>query len=363
MSIVMSKFFDVSLEEIVSLSTVEYLTPHVLLKIAQGFGSLSELIKASESQLLARGFSTDIARQIANRQKNVGKQMTLMKKNNIWLVQLDSPEYPKLLKEINDPPLWLYVIGALPKDKDRTITVVGTRKPTTYALAAMSQVLSKELLEKIVVVSGLAYGVDKNAHELSLSAGGRTVAVLAGGLDNIYPAAHVSLARKIIENEGGIISEYSPLSRPAPYRFPIRNRIIAGLSPLTFIVEAAIKSGTLTTAKAALDYNRDVAAMPGDINRKLSEGANLLIKRGAFLISDESDLENYYGIKSNKKAELVDKELLKILNLLSAEPKTIDDLIATTGRDIADILPQLTELELLGLVYQASIGCYAAKRK
>lgn len=362
MSIDLSKFFNVSEEDIISLSSVEYLTPNILLKVTSNFGSLEELLAMTPKQLQERGLGPDIAKQITGRNTDVSKQVALMKRHNIRLITLNSPEYPSLLREINDPPLWLYVMGQLPAIETKTLTVVGTRKPSSYALSAMQTVLSSTLLENVTTISGLAYGIDRQAHQLSLAAGGKTVAVLAGGLNTIYPITHTQLAEQILQQGGAVISEYPPLSRPLPYRFPIRNRIIAGLSPLTLIVEAAIKSGTLTTAKAALDYNRDVAAIPGDITRPNAAGANLLIGRGAMVITGESDLEQYYGLTSSKKAALIDKRLEKILNLLSAEPKTVDQLLEKTSLGIADILTQLTELELLGLVYQVTAGCYAAKK-
>ena len=363
MSRVSQWFSDITTEEIVSFASVEYLTPVYLHKIFRSFDNFKSVLKASEKQLLDHGVPPDLSKQILKRPKDVTKQLKLMKQFDINVIKLCDSEYPALLKHIDDPPLWLFYRGSLESLKQKCLTVVGTRKPSTYALAAMEHLFVSDLMSNVTTLSGLAYGVDKKAHELSLKSGGTTVAVLAGGLDCIYPSAHIHLAEKIIETGGALISEYPPLSTPEPYRFPIRNRIIAGLSPLTVIVEAKIKSGTMTTAKSAVDYNRDIMSLPGDINRPAAEGPNMLIKKGAMLLDSPDDLLQYYNIKSSKVAQQVDKQGSELLNLLTDDPKTVDQLVSVTGEGIDIVLSKLTELELVGLVYQISAGCYSANKK
>lgn len=349
---------DVSVEDIVSIAGVEYLVPHLWLKLQLGFPSLGAVLKASRSKLVAVGLTDIQAKLILGRQRSVDKEMSLLKAKNINFLKLGDPNYPKLLAEINDPPLWLFYRGDLASLHAKTITVVGTRKPSVYALDAMAYVFSEVLSHNVTFLSGLAYGVDKRAHQLALKHGGKTVAVLAGGLDSIYPSDHYQLAEAIIESGGAIISEYPPLSRPEAYRFPIRNRILAGLSPLTVVVEAAIKSGTLTTAKAALDYNRDLMAIPGEINRHGSEGNNFLLKHGAALLDSPADLLTYYNIKGRESDQLVDKQLQATLDLVAVSPQSIDQLISASGKGVETVLSELTQLELLGLVRQDPPGQY-----
>jgi len=185
------------------------------------------------------------------------------------------------------------------------------------------------------------------------------VAVLAGGLDSTYPIDHHRLAQKIIEQGGALLSEYPPLSRPKPYRFPVRNRIIAGLSPVSLIVEAKIQSGSLTTARSALDYNREVWAVPGDITRKLAEGANHLIKDGATLIDSPKQIAQHYGLQARERAIPVDKTKAQLLELLTSNPESVEQLLMKTNLTTPELLRHLTELELAGLIIRDNTGLYA----
>lgn len=354
---------NVSVEDILSIAGAEYLTPHIWLELRAAFPSLGSVLTASKSKLLAAGLTEIQAKLIIDRPQSVTAQSRLLKSKNIQLVKLGDDHYPALLAEINDPPLWLFYRGSLDGLDQKTLTIVGSRKPSSYVLEAMAYAFDETLLRNVTILSGLAYGIDKRAHQLSLKAGGITLAVLAGGLDSIYPADHYQLAETIIEHGGGIISEYPPLSRPEAYRFPIRNRILAGLSPLTIVVEAAIKSGTLTTAKAALDYNRDLMAIPGEINRHGSEGNNFLLKHGAALLDSPADLHSYYDIKSKNSDQLVDKQLQATLDLVAVSQQSIDQLLQASGKSVEIILSELTQLELLGLVRQSSPGQYVKTKQ
>jgi len=348
-----------------SLASVEAMTPHAWQKVLAKFPSLLEAAAASKKELLSAGLTEQQATELAGRPNDVSREMKLLQARNIRIVTLADPAYPTLLKEINDSPLWLFYRGQLDcLESQPTLTVVGTRKPSAYAEEILPRLLGADLLNRVAIVSGLAYGIDKIAHQLSLKAGGQTAAVLAGGLDRIYPADHTRLAEQIIEQGGVVLSEYPPLSRPWPYRFPVRNRILAGLSPLTLVVEAAIKSGTLTTAKSALDYNRDLMAIPADITRSNAEGGNFLIKRGAMAVDSAADLLAYYNIDSAKNDPLIDNYPSKILDLLSnGNALSVDDLVSRSGVSIDTILTELTELELSGLVYQVKIGYYQQAKK
>ena len=357
-----SWFADSSVEDIIAASAIEPIGPIAWQKIYTKFHSLKEVYATKESELINFGLTTTQAWAIKHRITQAKAQLRLLEKKQISLVRIDDDDYPKLLREINDPPLWLYYRGDLACLSRPTLTVVGSRKPSGYALTVLEQLLPDGLVGNITIVSGLAYGTDKAAHLRSIKLKQPTAAVLAGGLDSIYPCDHTQLAEKIIEYGGVLLSEYPPLSRPLAYRFPVRNRIIAGLSPATVIVEAALKSGTMTTAKSALEYNRDLFAIPADITRKNAEGNNFLLEKGAAVLRTAQTLFDYYGLKNQSVKHEIDIRLKKLLDLLTDEPKTVDQLLLTTKRPVEQILVDLTQLELMGLVYQPTFGCYSFKK-
>lgn len=214
----------------------------------------------------------------------------------IYSIKLESLEYPGLLKQIHDPPRLLYYRGTLPVNTTN-IAIVGSRKLSTYGQQVIEKIILPLSREKICIVSGLAYGADACAHEIALKVGLPTLAVLGSGIDDqsIYPAAHRELAKKIIAAGGAIISEFAPGTKSLPHYFPLRNRIISGVSKAIVVIEAANKSGALITAHTGLEQNRDIYAVPGSIFNPLSEGTNNLIKKGAKPITDASDLLREYA--------------------------------------------------------------------
>lgn len=359
MSTVTGWFKNISKDEIIALSRLESISPLGWQKLRCHFSSAKDLLAAKRIQLIQAGLTTHQADCFVNRERLVDKELKLLKDLGIELVTCDERSYPPLLKEMPDMPLWLYYRGDLNAVRNMTLTIVGSRKPTNYAAVALKKILPGNLLTAVTTISGLAYGVDKAVHELSLSYGGKTVAVLAGGLDSIYPAEHANLARKIIDTGGLLLSEYPPLSRPQPYKFPIRNRIGAALSPATVIVEAKIRSGSLTTAKSALDYNRDIFAIPADINRAQAEGTNMLIKHGAILLDSAEQLLDYFGLKNNDAKNIaVDIKQARLLHLLTSRAMDLDAIVNETGQGIEEVLGLITELELEGLIYQVHPGQY-----
>lgn len=208
-------------------------------------------------------------------------------------ISINSKEYPQNLKNIYDPPKKIYLIGNKDLLYQKGIAIVGARDATQYG-KKIAYNLAKELSEQnIVIISGLAIGIDSYAHKGSLEKG--TIAVLGSGIDNIYPKENLELAREIIKNKGCIISEYPLGTKPERLHFPQRNRIISGLSDGVVVIEASKKSGALITAEFALEQGKEVFAVPGDINKKQSEGTNQLIKDGAILLTSATDiLENIY---------------------------------------------------------------------
>ena len=255
-------------------------------------------------------------------------------------------ELPPLLRSIHDPPVGLFVRGAAPLEllSRPAVAIVGARACSGYG-ASVARSLAREVAAAgLVVVSGLARGIDGEAHRGALDAGGTTVAVLGCGVDRDYPAAHAELARRIVDR-GLIVSEYAPGVEPAPWRFPARNRIVAGLCATTIVVEARERSGALITADLALEEGREVFAVPGEITSALSAGTNALLKLGAAPLTCAADL----GIEPAAEGEA--SPLLELL------PATADELVRATGRDAAEIARELVELELLGRV-SARDGVY-----
>jgi len=352
-----------SIDDVLSVATVEPLGPISWQHLYQNFPSLAAVLKASPAQLVGAGLTTHQADSLRDRPAQVEAAKRLLASKKIEVITIDSPDYPALLREINDPPLWLFVRGDRSAFQRTCLTVVGTRKPSNSALLAMEKLLAEDLVSQVCLVSGLAYGVDKKAHQLALKYQSPTIAVLAGGLDSIYPADHYRLADEIVAAGGLLITEYPPLSRPRPAKFPIRNRIIAGLSPVTIVIEAAIRSGSLTTAASAVNYNREVMAVPTDILRRDADGTNFLIKQGAILLDDPAQIFELYGLKSAKRAPSLDEPASQLLHLLVKQALSVDQIGELTKQSIPEILGILTELELMGQVFQSQPGYYCSKKK
>jgi DNA processing protein len=249
---------------------------------------------------------------------------------------------PPLLRAIHDPPAGLFVRGAAPVEVlvRPAVAIVGARACSGYG-ASVARSLGRELAAAgLVVVSGLARGVDGEAHRGALDAGGSTVAVLGCGIDRDYPAAHADLARRIAET-GLIVSEYAPAVEPTPWRFPARNRVVAGLAAATVVVEARERSGALITADLALEEGREVFAVPGEITSALSAGTNALLKLGASPLTCASDVLLSFGIEPDARDAAPDP-LLELL------PATADEIVRRTGRPAAEVAAALVALELDG---------------
>ncbi len=283
-------------------------------------------------------------------------------KKKISIISIEENVYPKILKEIPDPPTVLYLKGSLDV-KENNISVVGSRKYSSYGKSVTEKFVTELVSEGITIVSGMALGIDSIAHKTTLKHDGYTIAVLGSGVDIIYPFENKKLYYEILE-KGAVISEYPPGIEPSKYTFPQRNRIIAGLSHGTIITEASRKSGALITAKLANDYGRIVFSVPANINNPYAEGNNLLIKEGAIPLTDIEDIkENIPFIfsskeKTNKDIQLTEVES-KILELL-VEPKHIDNLIDKIGLSFSEISVVLFDLELKGVIENQN-GLYIKK--
>jgi DNA processing protein len=270
--------------------------------------------------------------------------------------KLRGRELPDLLRQIHDPPPTLFLRGAAEVQVlgRPAVAIVGARACSTYG-AQVARMLGRELAASgLVVVSGLARGVDGEAHRGALDAGGITVAVLGCGIDRDYPAAHTELARRICER-GLVVSEYEPGVEPAPWRFPARNRIIAGLTAATVIVEARERSGALITADFALEDGREVFAVPGEITSMLSTGTNRLLRQGATPLVSKEDVLELFGLlpAQRPQAPTLSVAAAKLLERLADEAVSADELARATELEPGRLAAGLAELELAGLVAEA----------
>jgi DNA processing protein len=255
---------------------------------------------------------------------------------------------PPRLRAIHDPPARLFLRGNGPPEllASPSVAIVGARACSPYG-AQVARMLGRELAAAgVVVVSGLARGVDAEAHRGALDAGGHTVAVLGCGIDRDYPAAHATLAAAIAERSV-LVSEYEPAVEPAPWRFPARNRIIAGLCAATVVVEARQRSGALITADFALDEGREVFAVPGEITSALSSGTNGLLRLGATPLTCVDDVLESLGLERPEpgKRELSDAAASLLVRL----PASVDEIVRSSGQDAGSVAAALAELELAGL--------------
>lgn len=287
---------------------------------------------------------------------NIDKEIQNLEKAEIEIILFKDQNYPKLLGEIHDKPALLYCRGKTEHLDAPGIAVVGTRKFSSYGRLTTETLVEKIVESGLAVTSGLAMGIDAWAHTITLKNQGLTFAVCPGGIDNnsIYPKINYFLAQKILKSDGLLISENPPGSPTLKHLFPVRNRIIAGLTLGTLIIEAGEKSGALHTARAALEYNREVFAVPGDITKPGSAGPNNLIRMGAKLVTSTNDIleELNLGnlpIKTRERPKLSPEEE-KLLDLLSQDSLHIDKIVSQSKLNTSLVNSTLTLLEIKGLI-------------
>ncbi len=272
--------------------------------------------------------------------------------DSIKFISINNAAYPWLLKQIFDPPAGLFVIGDMPDDSLPKVSVIGARRCSEYGLT-VSKSLSRQLADNgIVIVSGMARGIDSMAHRGAIEGGGKTIAVLGCGVDICYPPENQTLRKDIIKH-GCIISEFLPGTKPHPGNFPMRNRIISGLSQATIVTEASEKSGTLITADQALDQGRDVMAVPGNITSKLSHGTNNLIKQGCALVLSYEDVLNNMGLPKNENNKKI-KNNNNVTAALAPEEKVVYDNIGFEPVDFDRLMERLN-CQAYTLTYMLSV--------
>lgn len=365
----MSKLSFEQLVDLFLLLSVDKVGPSRIRSLLSKFKNFNNIFDASLSELeKVEGISFELGKRIKNaRQKRndlisiVESQLNGLDKINAKLISLWDTEYPSLLKKIYDPPLLLYTKGFFSEKDNYSIAAVGTRNPTNYGKVQTERIISELALQGITIVSGLARGIDSIAHQTALKNGSRTIAVIGSGLDVVYPPENKNLFNKISEN-GLIISEYPLGTKPDAQNFPRRNRIISGLSLGVIVFETAINGGAMQTAHFALDQNREVFAIPGNLGVRQSEGTNLLIQKGeAELLINAEDVLNELQLKLRpvigKNIPQPEKDLNvfeeKIFIALKENGELqIDKLSELTNLSTSDCLVNLLTLEFKGLVKQ-----------
>lgn len=334
------------------------------------FGNLENAWRAGAAELKQAGLDNGAIKAITTWQPRVSldEEMEKLERFGVRPVTCHDPVYPSRLKEIYDYPPLIYLRGSLMPEDEWCIAVVGTRRATVYGRQVTEEIVSDLVQNKITVVSGLARGIDSVAHRSALEAGGRSIAIFACGLDTVYPAENVGLARSII-NQGAIISEYPIGAKPRADNFPRRNRIMSGMSLGVLVVEADETSGAMITAHMGLEQNREVFAVPGSILSPMSRGTNRLIQEGAKLVKDCTDILEELNLKATayqmEMKEVIpesDTEAI-LLKQLAAEPTHIDEVCRTSGLPISTVSSTLAMMELKGLIKQVGAMSYVLARE
>lgn len=334
------------------------------------FGSPEVAWNASIDELQKTGLSNKVVENLLQVRSQISIDKIwndILKKGIKVLTWMDS-EYPRRLKDINQPPPVIYVKGQLIEEDDWAVAIVGTRRMTGYGRMVAEDTAQILALNGITVVSGLARGIDSIAHKAAIESGGRTLAVLGNGVDRIYPPENRSLGAQIIEN-GALLSNYPPGTPPESSNFPPRNRIISGLCRAVVIVEAGKRSGALITAQYAAEQGRDVFAVPGNINAAQSIGSNRLIRDGAFPLLSPVDILDVLNLSQvsefheARRTMPVDPQEDLLLNVIGTQPMHIDEITHLADLPADQVAASLTMMELKGLVRQVGRMNYIAIRE
>jgi DNA processing protein len=351
---------------------------HLYKRLLDRFKTPEKILAAKATELATiRGISQKAIRGIVHCtvEKKAAIELAGVRRGAIRMVTLNDPAYPPLLRQISDPPPFFTFLGELDADLP-CISIVGSRNATAYGRESAYRLGYDLAAQGFQVVSGMARGIDTAAHQGALAAKGRTLAILGSGLNWVYPRENIPLFQAICRT-GTVISEFSPDTRPEPRNFPIRNRLIAGISTGTIVVEAANKSGSLITARLAADFSREVFAVPGSINSHRSHGTHALIREGATLVETHRDIiqELHHMVhiepldplsgprpKDTHKKDLNRVELA-IVTILEPYPLHIDKIVEKTDLDVASISAALLDLELKGMVRQLPGKLFSIKEE
>jgi DNA processing protein len=356
------------LTDLFLLLSVAGIGPGKLRNLLAKFRSTKNILAADYQSLMnVEGISTNLAKRIRKAsherdetEKFTEKELKKLEKLGGKLITIWDQEYPPLLKKIYDPPILFYLLGDFTESDQYSIAIVGTRQPTNYGKVQTEKISMDLAKQGITIISGMARGIDSIAHNAAIKTGGRTIAVVGSGLDVIYPAENRKLFEKIAET-GAVVSEFLLGTKPDAQNFPRRNRIISGLSLGVVVIETGIQGGAMQTASLALDQNREVFALPGNVGVKQSDGTNLLIQKGeAKLITSADDVITELEIKlkpvlgKNIPKQQIDLTLFeeKIINVMNSQPLQIDKIALLANLSTSDCLVHLLSLEFKGLIKQ-----------
>ena len=359
---------DNDLPFVVSLHAVDGIGSARLQRLLSYFGSAKNTWESSGGEWIKLGIPQKVINTVAQLKRNLipEKYYESLCSSNIKITLLHEDSYPKTLAQIDTPPFLLYYKGNFPTSPTQ-IGIVGTRKITGYG-KTVTEALTTDLVKAgLTIVSGLARGVDTVAHKTCIEHGGKTIAVLGGGLNTIYPPENAGLARQIELESGCILSEFPPEYPHLAGNFPARNRIIAGLSIAIIVTEAAEDSGSLITARFAAEQNKEVFAVPGPITSSLAQGPLSLIKDGAKLVSSSEDILSELGISSDKLTNDRKNELIAVLDpisnqifeIIKNEPRHLDEISRELNLQPAQTSAILIRLEIQGLVKNIGSGIYS----
>lgn len=346
----------------IALSSIEQIDSAFIQRLYNYFGDIESAYNASLSDLSQiDGLSIKKAENFVNKRKDIdlSKTLDLVLEKGIKYYTFENPDYPKLLKEISNPPSVLYYKGNPDNcNFNRTLAIVGSRKASFHAREAVEKIVSELQGTDICIVSGLASGIDTSAHISALKHNLKTIGVIASGFDYTYPASNKQLYKEIEEGGGLVVSEYYPTFEPLKFRFPQRNRIVSGVSYGTLVAEASLRSGALITANLTLEQGRELMCIPGLISNPNTEGIYKLLKNGAALVTCANDILEAlnWEIKPAEQLKMdlsgLSEEEAKILKALEVEDKGFDELSSITKINTNDLLINLTTMELKGLIKQ-----------
>jgi len=350
---------------------VQGIGPAKLRLILDQFGDLASAWEASPQQFEQLGIDKKTIKNFITTREEVVLEAELDRtiRASIDIIVWSSSNYPKFLKEIPSPPPVLFVKGKILPGDEWAIAIVGTRRYTVYGRQITQELTGALVRSNITIVSGLARGIDGFAHQAALDSRGRTIAVLGSGLDNLYPAENRALAERIIDGNGALISEYGLGIPPDARNFPARNRIISGLSLGVVVVEAGIRSGALITSSFALEQDREVFAVPGNVNSPASQGTNRLIQQGAKLVRSAEDVLEELNLTMVSQQVAVQQivpdtaEEALLIEHLSRQPIHIDELTRQAGLPSNLVGSTLTIMELKGMVIQVGGMNYVLARE
>lgn len=352
---------------ILGFSKVLEIGPVKYSQIISKFGNAQSAWRAPLTEFLPLNLGEKVlgALKTVRAETDLEKEMKRCNKLGVTLLTVSDEGYPKLLKEIYDPPFVLYVRGVIKPEDEVALSVVGSRRMTSYGYAVIESIIPSLCCAGLTIVSGLAFGVDAAAHKAALSVGGRAIAVLASGVDKITPVSNSHLGERIIGGgQGAIISEFPLGVDPQPFYFPRRNRIISGLSLGVLVVEAAEKSGSLITARAALEQGREVFSVPSSIFSSVGVGTNGLIKQGSKAITKAEDILEELNIGSAQTAARaksvypVSTEEKLLCSVLGEEEIFVDEIIRKSEMSTSKVNSVLTLLEIKGMVKNVGNGYY-----